>query len=123
MGIGDWHFKYSYESEIPPKTLFSKMSKGNTDNIYPDDFNGRKINLNDERNKIFFSRRKELKNLIKKVNSMSNFNINNKNSKDCVNYSNNGSSNIERSLFKGNRNAHDDINLIMSQDVMEGYWD
>ena len=57
------------------------------------------------------------------MNNMSNFNINNNNSKDCENYSNNGSSNIESSLFKGNRNAHDDINLIMSQDVMEGYWD
>ena len=63
------HFKYFYESEIPPKTLFYKMSKANTDSIYPDDFNGKKINLNDERNKIYFSRRKELKNLIKKVNS------------------------------------------------------
>jgi hypothetical protein len=57
------------------------------------------------------------------MNNMSNFNINNNNSKDCENYSNNGSSNIESSLFKGNRNAHDDINLIMSQDIMEGSWD
>jgi hypothetical protein len=63
------HFKYFYESEIPPKTLFYKMSKANTDSNYPGDFNGKKINLNDERNKIYFSRRKELKNLIKKVNS------------------------------------------------------
>ena len=63
------HFKYSYESEIPPKSLFSKMSKANINNISPGDFNSKKINLNDERNKIYFSRRKELKNLIKKVNS------------------------------------------------------
>jgi len=63
------HFKYSYESEIPPKSLFFKMSKANTDNISPGDFNGKNININDERNKIYFSRRKELKNLIKKVNS------------------------------------------------------
>jgi len=63
------HFKYSYYSELPPKTLFSKMSKANTDNNNPDDFNGKMINLNTERNKIYFSRRKELKDLIKKVNS------------------------------------------------------
>ena len=63
------HFKYFYESEIPPKSLFSKMSKANINNISPGDFNNKKINLNDERNKIYFSRRKELKNLIKKVNS------------------------------------------------------
>ena len=63
------HFKYSYESEIPPKSLFFKMSKANADNISPGDFNSKYININDERNKIYFSRRKELKNLIKKVNS------------------------------------------------------
>ena len=39
------------------------------------------------------------------------------------NYNNNNSSNIKTSLSKGNRNAHDDINLIMSQDIMEGSWD
>ena len=61
------HFKYSYFNELPPKTLFFKMSKANTDNINPNDFNGKMINLNNERNKIYFSRRKELKDLIKKV--------------------------------------------------------
>ena len=52
-------------------------------------------------------------------NNMSNFNKNN-----CyANYSNNNSYNIDSFLSKGNRKAHDDINLIMSQDVMQGSWD
>ena len=56
-------------------------------------------------------------------NNMSNFNLNNNNSINCANNSNKNAFNIESSLSKGNMNANDDINLIMSQDVMEGYWD
>ena len=40
-----------------------------------------------------------------------------------INSSNNNSSNFKRLLSKRNRNTNDDINLIMSQDIMDGYWD
>ena len=63
------HFKYTYNSEIPPKTILSKMLKTNIDDNYLDNSEPNKIDLNIERNRIYFSRRKELKSLMKSVNS------------------------------------------------------
>ena len=55
------HFKYKYSPEIPPKTVLEKMLKGN---IYDNN-----IDLNNERNRIYFNRRRELKSLMKAINS------------------------------------------------------
>ena len=63
------HFKYTYESELPPKGIFAKMIKSNMEDSFPDNNAEYKIDLNNERNKLYFSRRKELKNLMKSINS------------------------------------------------------
>ena len=63
------HFKYTYNNEIPPKTVFSKMIRANIDDSFPENNVQSKIDFNNERNKIYFSRRKELKNLMKSINS------------------------------------------------------
>ena len=63
------HFKYTYNSEIPPKTVLSRMLRANIDNSYFDNNESNRMNMNIERNRIYFSRRKELKNLMKSVNS------------------------------------------------------
>lgn len=63
------HFKYTYENELPPKGIFSKMIKSNVEDIHPDNNVEYKIDVNNERNRIYFSRRKELKNLMKSINS------------------------------------------------------
>ena len=61
------HFKYTYNSEMPPKTVLSKMLTANIDDNYKNLDN--KIDLNIEKNRRYFNRRKELKNLMKSVNS------------------------------------------------------
>ena len=65
------HFKYFYKSEIPPKTILSKMLEANIDdsNNNNNENESNRMNLNIERNKFYFSRRKEIKNLMKLVNS------------------------------------------------------
>ena len=63
------HFKYTYNSEIPPKTILSRMLTANIDDSYTDNSINSRIDLNIERNRIYFSRRKELKYLMKLVNS------------------------------------------------------
>ena len=63
------HFKYTYNSEIPPKTILSKMLKGNIDDNYINNNQSNKIDLNIERNRIYFNRRRELKSLMKSINS------------------------------------------------------
>ena len=63
------HFKYTYNSEIPPKTVLSRMLTANIDDSYTDNSINSRIDLNIERNRIYFSRRKELKYLMKSVNS------------------------------------------------------
>ena len=63
------HFKYTYNSEIPPKTVLSRMLEANFDDSLFDGEDNNKMDLNIDRNKIYFSRRKELKNLMKLINS------------------------------------------------------
>jgi len=63
------HFKYTYNSELPPKSIFSKMIKANWDDSFPGNNTQKKIDFTNERNKLYFSRRKELKNLMKSINS------------------------------------------------------
>ena len=63
------HFKYTYNSEIPPKTILSKMLKTNIDDNYIDIEYPNIVDLNIERNRFYFSKRKELKNLMKSINS------------------------------------------------------
>ena len=63
------HFKYTYKSEIPPKIIFSRMKETNIDDSYIDNNESNRVNLNIERNRIYFSRRKEIKNLMKLVNT------------------------------------------------------
>ena len=63
------HFKYTYNSELPPRNIFSKMIKANLDDSFPDNNSQKKIDFTNERNKLYFSRRKELKNLMKSINS------------------------------------------------------
>ena len=63
------HFKYTYESELPPKEIFAKMIKTNIEDSFPVNNIEYKIDLNNERNRLYFSRRKELKNLMKSINS------------------------------------------------------
>ena len=63
------HFKYTYDNELPPKGIFAKMIKSNMEDNFPDNNVEFKIDLNNERNKLYFSRRKELKNLMKSINS------------------------------------------------------
>ena len=61
------HFKYAYNAHIPPKTIFSKMILVNEPLI-------KNIDLNSEKNRIYFSRRRQLKNLMKSINSYIDFN-------------------------------------------------
>ena len=61
------HFKYAYNAHLPPKTIFSKMILVNEPLI-------KNIDLNSEKNRIYFSRRKQLKNLMKTINSYIDFN-------------------------------------------------
>ena len=61
------HFKYTYNAHIPPKTLFSKM-------LLVNDVLKERIDLNTEKNRIYFSRRKQLKNLMKSINTYIDFN-------------------------------------------------
>ena len=61
------HFKYVYEAHLSPKKIFSKMILVNEPLI-----NG--IDLTSEKNKIYFSRRKQIKNLMKQINSYIDFN-------------------------------------------------
>ena len=63
------HYKYTYNSEMPPKTVLSRMFGANIDDSYIDNNESDRMNLNIQRNKIYFSRRKELKYLMKSVNS------------------------------------------------------
>ena len=63
------HFKYTYNSELPPRNILSKMIKANLDDSFPDNNTQKKIDFTNERNKLYFSRRKELKNLMKSINS------------------------------------------------------
>ena len=63
------HFKYTYENELPPKGIFAKMIKSNIEDSFPVNNVECKIDSNNERNKLYFSRRKELKNLMKSINS------------------------------------------------------
>ena len=63
------HFKYTYDNELPPKGIFAKMIKSNMEDSFPDNNAEYKIDLNNERNKLYFSRRKELKDLMKSINS------------------------------------------------------
>ena len=63
------HFKYTYNSEIPPKTILSRMLATNVDDNYVYKDLPFKIDLNNENNKRYFNHRKELKNLMKSVNS------------------------------------------------------
>ena len=61
------HFKYAYNAHIPPKTVFSKMILVNEPLI-------NSIDLASEKNRIYFSRRKQLKNLMKLINTYIDFN-------------------------------------------------
>ena len=61
------HFKYAYNAHLPPKTIFSKMILVNEPLI-------KNIDLNSEKNRIYFSQRKQLKNLMKTINSYIDFN-------------------------------------------------
>ena len=61
------HFKYAYNAHLPPKTIFSKMILVNEPLI-------KNIDLNSEKNRIYFSQRKQLKNLMKIINSYIDFN-------------------------------------------------
>ena len=63
------HFKCIYKSEIPPKVILSKMLNANMDDNYFDNSLENRIDLNIERNRTYFSRRRELKNLMKLINS------------------------------------------------------
>ena len=63
------HFKYTYNSEIPPKTVLSRMLRANIDNSYFDNNESNRMNMNIERNRIYFSRRKELKNFLSFCNT------------------------------------------------------
>lgn len=63
------HFKYTYNSELPPRNILSKMIKANLDDSFPDNIAQKKIDFTNERNKLYFGRRKELKNLMKSINS------------------------------------------------------
>lgn len=71
--IASRHFKYEYKCEIPPKDIFLKMTKANIDEIYNFNEEPQKIDYNIQRNKIYFSRRKELKNLITSINTYINY--------------------------------------------------
>ena len=57
------HFKYIYSPEIPPKTVLANMLKSN--NLYDNNI----LDLNNERNRLYFNRRRELKYLMKAINS------------------------------------------------------
>ena len=61
------HFKYTYNSEMPPKTVLSRMLTANIDDNFKIQEN--KIDLNIEKNRRYFNKRKELKNLMKSINS------------------------------------------------------
>ena len=61
------HFKYTYNAHLSPKEIFSRMILVNEPLI-----NG--IDLTSEKNKIYFSRRKQIKNLMKQINSYIDFN-------------------------------------------------
>ena len=61
------HFKYMYNAHIPPKTIFIKMSLTNDVLTNP-------IDLTTEKNKRYFSRRKQIKYLMKQINSYIDFN-------------------------------------------------
>ena len=61
------HFKYAYNAHIPPKIIFSKM-------ILVNEPLKNDIDLTSEKNKIYFSRRKQLKNLMRPINSFIDFN-------------------------------------------------
>ena len=63
------HFKYTYNSEIPPKVILSRMLTTNIDDYFPHNNQPFKIDLNLENIRRYFNRRKELKNLMKLVNS------------------------------------------------------
>ena len=63
------HFKYTYNSEMPPKTVLSRMVTANIDDSYIDNNERNRMDLNVQRNRIYFSRRKELKYLMKSINS------------------------------------------------------
>ena len=53
------HFKYTYNSELPPRNILSKMIKANLDDSLPDNNTQKTIDFTNERNKLYFSRRKE----------------------------------------------------------------
>ena len=63
------HFKYTYNSEIPPRVILSKMLTTNIDDNYLYNNQSFIIDLNIEKNRRYFNRRKELKNLMKSINS------------------------------------------------------
>ena len=63
------HYRYFYKSEIPPKVILKKMIRTNIEDVYNTNEEPQKIDLNIERNRIYFSRRKELYNIIKSINN------------------------------------------------------
>ena len=63
------HFKYTYNAHIPPKIILSRMLNANILENMPK--NSRKnigIDYNSEKNKIYFSRRNQLRILMKQIN-------------------------------------------------------
>ena len=63
------HYRYFYKNEIPPKAILKKMIKTNIEDVYNTNEEPQKIDLNIERNRIYFSRRKELYKIIKSINN------------------------------------------------------
>lgn len=58
------YFKFTY-SEMPPKTVLSKMLTANIDDNFKN--KDKKIDLNIEKIRRYFNKRKELKNLMKSL--------------------------------------------------------
>ena len=63
------HYKYFYKNELPPKAILKKMIRTNIEDIYNTNEEPNKIDFTNERNKLYFNRRKYLKNLIKSLNT------------------------------------------------------
>ena len=64
------HFKYTYNAHIPPKIILSRMLNANIlENIPKDNRKHIGIDYNSEKNKIYFSRRNQLRILMKQINS------------------------------------------------------
>ena len=63
------HFKYTYNAHIPPKLIISKMLQANIVEGFCQDNTKIAIDFESKKNKLYFSLRKQLKNLMKKINS------------------------------------------------------